>query len=126
MRRSKPGSSGWIRVNINGLLHLEQGGRRLSTNLKSRGSITVRISQRLCGRNSESIPQSKTGHCEIQIRPLVVKAGQYRRQIERDASRRNTSHRPGICCKAQNHSVAERREGVASLRDWANAALKKI
>jgi hypothetical protein len=38
---------------------LEQGGRRLSTNLKSRGSITVRISQRLCGRNSESISQSK-------------------------------------------------------------------
>ncbi len=32
------------------------------------------------------------------------------RQIERDASRGNTSHRR-ICCKAQNHSV------VASLRD---------
>src|SRR5438105_3835780 len=54
------------------MLHLEQGGRRLSTNLKLRGSITLRISQRLCGRNSESIPQSKTGHCEIQVRPLRV------------------------------------------------------
>jgi len=32
----------------------------------------LRISQRLCGRNSESIPQSKTGHCEIQIRALRV------------------------------------------------------
>jgi hypothetical protein len=56
MRRSKPGFSGSIRVNINGLPHLEQGGRRLLTNLNSRGSITVGSSQRSCGENSESIP----------------------------------------------------------------------
>ncbi len=33
VRRSKPGSSGSMRVNNNGLPHLEHGGRSLSTNL---------------------------------------------------------------------------------------------
>jgi hypothetical protein len=45
------------------------------TNLKFRESVTVRISQRLRGRKSESIPQSNSGHCEIQIGPPRVKAG---------------------------------------------------
>jgi hypothetical protein len=35
VRRAKPGSSGSIFVKSNGLPHLEQGGRRLSTNLKA-------------------------------------------------------------------------------------------
>ena len=66
MRRSQPGSSGSIRVNINGLPHLEQGGRRLSTNLKFRGSM-VRLKQRLCRWNSESIPQRKTGSAKMTV-----------------------------------------------------------
>src|SRR5947209_10341453 len=61
MRRSKPGSHGSIRVNINGLPHLEQGGRSLSTNVKLRGSTIVRLSERLCDRNSQSIPHSEAG-----------------------------------------------------------------
>ena len=61
MRRSKPGASGSIRVNINGLPHLEQGGRRLLTNLNSRGSTTVGTNQRSCGENSESIPHNVIG-----------------------------------------------------------------
>jgi hypothetical protein len=33
VRRSKPASSGSMRVNSSGLPHLEQGGQSLSTNL---------------------------------------------------------------------------------------------
>src|SRR3981081_2978757 len=41
MRRSNPASFGSMRVKINGLPHLEQGGRRVSANLKLRGSTTI-------------------------------------------------------------------------------------
>jgi hypothetical protein len=41
VRRSKPRSSGSIRVKFSGLPHLEQGGRRASTNLKSIGFIAA-------------------------------------------------------------------------------------
>src|SRR4051794_37908135 len=40
MRRSKPGSAGSMRVNTSDLPHLEQGGRRLGTNLNLGGSFS--------------------------------------------------------------------------------------
>jgi hypothetical protein len=52
VRKSKPGSSGSIRLSNNGLPHLEQGGRRLSTNLNLRGSTRYAYS---------ASPQSKLG-----------------------------------------------------------------
>jgi hypothetical protein len=46
-----------MRVNSNGLLHLEQGGRSFSTNLKFGGWAIGFVIQRLCWLHSESFPQ---------------------------------------------------------------------
>jgi hypothetical protein len=68
MRMSKPGSSGSIRVNINGLPHVEHGGRRLLVNLKLRGSV-IRSASAFIDGIANQFRTFKLGHCEIQIRP---------------------------------------------------------
>ena len=82
----------------------------MSTNLKLRGSITVRTSRRLCGRNSESIP-SKTATASAPKEPLPSVA------IEPCGGRGNLSRQ--IClpvARAQEQSVGSRLDWTAPRR----------
>jgi hypothetical protein len=64
-----------MRVNINSLPHLEQGGRRLLPNLNSRGSVTVRINEHFRDENSQSIPHNADSVTEAARRYIGMTEG---------------------------------------------------